>query len=50
MGKLSDFSNVNLGLTVENSFDKIIINTMSFEKLKILENDNYNNLIGKKII
>ena len=47
--KLSDYGNVRPGLAIENNEDKPIINTISYEKIKILENNQYNSLIGEKI-
>jgi hypothetical protein len=47
---LSEFNIVNPGLSIENQANHSFINTISFKKIKILENDNeYDNLIRKKL-
>ncbi|MBZ9570477.1 hypothetical protein KQY27_02820 [Methanobrevibacter sp. TMH8] len=47
--ELINFNGVNPGLAIENSANKTIINTISFKKIKILDNGEYNNLIQNKI-
>ena len=46
---LFSFNGVNPGLAIENDAGRAIINTVSFKKIKILENGWYEDLIGKKM-
>lgn len=51
--KLYDFNIVNPGLSIENSSEvndeEFYLNTVSFKKLQILKNGEYENLITKKL-
>lgn len=47
--ELFNFDGVKAGLAIENSVNKVIVNTVSYKKIKILENNLYEDLIDKKI-
>ena len=47
--ELSDFSGVRPGLAIQNENEESLINTISFKKIKTLENSEYDNLISSKI-
>ena len=44
-----NFDGVSPGLAIENSGGEAIINTISFKKIKILENNGYDDLITEKM-